>query len=346
MKINFTCYFFALLFFFSCGEKEQPVEQFNLENGLLILNEGTFNFNNATLSFIDSDGKIENNVFERANNQRLGDIAQSISFKGDKSYIVVNNSGKIEVCNTKNMLLSNTITGLNAPRQISFKNDEIAYVSNIFDNKIDEINLSNFEISNSFESECPLDFYDCGFDKMIKVGQDLAIFNLGTKSLDIFNFEEGLSDPIQSIDLEFLPADMVFKDGYLYVISSELDEANLNLFKIKTEDWTIEEYYNVPDAGIFRNIVFFIGDDLHISSSVIQKVIFNGETVELETVMEPNLQSLYGIAYSPTDPDYLYLSEALDFVQNGYVFQVKIPEFSFVDTFQVGINPSKIYFLD
>ena len=51
-------------------------------HGLFITNEGNFQYGNATLSFYDTQTrKIDNEVFFRANDQKLGDVAQSLYSK-------------------------------------------------------------------------------------------------------------------------------------------------------------------------------------------------------------------------------------------------------------------------
>ena len=52
-------------------------------SGLFILNEGNFQYGNATLSYYDPAArKVENEVFYRANAMRLGDVAQSMTVRG------------------------------------------------------------------------------------------------------------------------------------------------------------------------------------------------------------------------------------------------------------------------
>jgi len=97
----------ALLFLASCMsevlwiERNKPglsVEEIFRDRGVVILNEGNFNYGNASLSFYNiSSGKTENDVYYRQNGVPLGDVAHSANFHDGLLYTVINNSGKVVV---------------------------------------------------------------------------------------------------------------------------------------------------------------------------------------------------------------------------------------------------------
>ena len=99
-RLYFGCYLFliALLGLGGCdnvGDNDE--EEFSVSgNGVFILNEGNFNAGNATLSYYDPVEKsVENGVFYRANDRKLGDTGQSIMIYDGMAYIAVENSGII-----------------------------------------------------------------------------------------------------------------------------------------------------------------------------------------------------------------------------------------------------------
>mgnify|MGYP006197631115 CR=1 FL=1 len=78
----------------TCNTEETTSTQYA---DVLIVNEGTFNWNNASISLYQPGNKtVTQNTFSQANNNiPLGDIAQSITSINNKAYIVINNSNKI-----------------------------------------------------------------------------------------------------------------------------------------------------------------------------------------------------------------------------------------------------------
>lgn len=64
---------------------------------LLVLNEGGWGSNNASISKVNAaTGNAENDFFEKANGRGLGDVAQDIILDGSKAYIAVSFSNSIE----------------------------------------------------------------------------------------------------------------------------------------------------------------------------------------------------------------------------------------------------------
>lgn len=107
------------------------------QEGVFILNEGRFTYGEATLSYyIPGSGELENEVFARANGIKLGDVAQSVTMRGDMLYIVVNNSGVVFAADRDTFALKGLLRGIASPRHIHFVSEEKAYITSLYDNKI------------------------------------------------------------------------------------------------------------------------------------------------------------------------------------------------------------------
>jgi hypothetical protein len=80
------------------GIDPEPVK----ENGIYVLNSGTQGGNNATLDYFSFElGIHSTDIFEKANNRKLGSLANDMIIYGSKIYIAVDNSKTIEVTDLK-----------------------------------------------------------------------------------------------------------------------------------------------------------------------------------------------------------------------------------------------------
>ncbi|HZY24311.1 MAG TPA: DUF5074 domain-containing protein, partial [Bacteroidales bacterium] len=138
-----------LLVVVSCKKtKELPQRNYTLSGGFFIVNEGNFRGGNGSLSFYSYDSsKISNNLFSSVNSRPLGDVPYSMTINGDKAYIVVNNSGKIEVIDPTTLVSKSTITGLISPRYMAIVNSSKAYVTSLYSDSVIIINLATSSIS-------------------------------------------------------------------------------------------------------------------------------------------------------------------------------------------------------
>ena len=124
----------------------------SFNNGVFVINEGNFNWGNASVSFINlSDTLVNPDLFEPVNHRNLGDVAQSMNISGNQGFIVVNNSNTIEVVSLKDFSSVKTLTGFNSPRDIAFVNQDKAYVTNLLGD-ITVINLQNMAVKNTIRT--------------------------------------------------------------------------------------------------------------------------------------------------------------------------------------------------
>ena len=83
------------------------IDQYNILVGC----EGNFGMGNGSVSAYDMvNNQVTNNYFYQVNGYTLGDVVQSIEKINGNIYIVVNNSGKIEVIDTANFETQSVIT--------------------------------------------------------------------------------------------------------------------------------------------------------------------------------------------------------------------------------------------
>ncbi|MDE6573917.1 MAG: YncE family protein [Muribaculaceae bacterium] len=148
---------------FSCAEDDvtPQYEGVKIENekpdagggqrGFYVLNEGNMGQNKCTLDYYDYlTCTYARNVYAQANPNvvlELGDVGNDIAVHGDKLYIVVNGSHKVEVCNA---LTAERIgqVNINSPRYIAFDNKGNAYVSSFVGGNGDNGSVVRFNTEN------------------------------------------------------------------------------------------------------------------------------------------------------------------------------------------------------
>lgn len=105
----------AAIFLVSACEKEPEVPTPSIvssfTNGVFILNEGAFGAGNSGISFYSkNENSLIPDLYQQANNLPLGDVLQSMTIFGQKAYLCVNNSQKIEVVSLADFQKKSSIT--------------------------------------------------------------------------------------------------------------------------------------------------------------------------------------------------------------------------------------------
>jgi YVTN family beta-propeller protein len=155
MKAVLICILFIIMAgLFSCSLFDHDNNQadidhsYLLDDGLFLLNEGNYMAGNGSLSFYSfKSSTIHNDLFNEINGRPLGDIPNSVTLSGDRVFIVVNNSGKIEVTERATLRSLSTIKDLGSPRRILAVGGNKAYVTNLRSKKITILDLENFSVS-------------------------------------------------------------------------------------------------------------------------------------------------------------------------------------------------------
>lgn len=88
---------------FSCTKVEQEQNPVSDPDQLraVVVAEGQFGYGTGSLTTLTHDGMVHADVFRNTNNRPLGDVPQSLTRIGANYYVPVNNSGKIEVFDSK-----------------------------------------------------------------------------------------------------------------------------------------------------------------------------------------------------------------------------------------------------
>ncbi|MCQ2960006.1 MAG: hypothetical protein MJ198_07450 [Bacteroidales bacterium] len=128
IKIS-TLFIAGLAVFASCNRNDDPKPQGEFEKASFIVCEGNFNSNDADVYAV-VDKELQKEIFAETNSRPLGDVANSMKIIGNKAYIVVNNSQKVEVVNANTFESEGTIKDLSYPRYVEKRNDNEVFISN------------------------------------------------------------------------------------------------------------------------------------------------------------------------------------------------------------------------
>ena len=320
----------------SCNTEETATQT----TDVLIVNEGTFNWNNASISLYQPSHKnVLQNIFSQANSSiPLGDVAQSITQLNNKAYIVVNNSNKIEVVDIQSFKTTTTITGFTSPRYFLPINTDKAYVTDLYSNSIQIVDLNNNTITGSISTN--------GWT------EELLLHNDSVYVCDMTNENLLVIDPsnhtlIDSVKLGENPNSIVLdQNNKIWVLcSGGINSTLAKLIKFNPQNRTIEATFifpNISDSpGNLK--INTTGDYLYFLNSDVFKMNINETTLPSTPFISNNNNTFYGLGIAPLN-DEIYVSDAIDYVQNGVIFRYSSTG-SLIDEFNCGIIPGSFLFL-
>lgn len=190
-SISFILLAFGLVIFNACKKDDPPLPPDNpdkYEQGFVVLNEGLFQQNNASLSFYSlANNTVYTQCFYTENNRGLGDTGNDMVryVWNDTAYILiaVDVSSQIEIVEANTLKSVAQIPLFNGsiarePRHVEVY-DGSAFVCN-FDGTVSVINLENYSVTHSL---------NCGSnpDAMVKNGNQLFIANSGGLNFPVYD---------------------------------------------------------------------------------------------------------------------------------------------------------------
>lgn len=344
--MKFSSLVIILLLLASCGkETPQPSNESPsvLKSGILVLNEGMFQFNNSTLTWADfATNQITTNFFEQKNNRSLGDTGNDLKRYGGKLYVVMSTSSTIEILNATTGKSIKQISMMNGttpkqPRSIAFYNG-LAFVT-CYDGFVDVLDTTSLTIAMRIPvgqnpedlavSNNKLYVSNSGGLNFPNVDSTVSVINLNT-------FQE-----IKRIPVGPNPGALLCdSEGDIYVISrGDYGAIPAQLHRIETSSDSKTNDFNFP----IQSMALF-QDKLLISqpNNLLIKT-FNtlNESNSLSDLFTPSsITTLYGMHYSAIS-NKIYCFDANNYNATGFVLQYDLNGV-FEKKYHVGLNPSKI----
>lgn len=315
-----TTFSFALV---SCLKLSGPVidnvpDSFLSGPGVFIINEGNFRAGNGSISFYSYDSsKIYNHVFYSVNQRPLGDVPYSMNIKDNTAYIVVNNSGKIELTDVDHLQSVSTINGLTAPRYISFVTDSKAYVTSLYSDSVTVLNLLSNTIFGyinlKHSSEAIAANYGEAFVANWTGGNKIFVININNDMVT------------DSVEVGIEPESMVIDmNGTLWVLCNGgwQREYFAELIAINTLDHKIVKRFTFPlktDSPTSLQIDGS-GETLYYLDNGVKKMSINASNLPGETFIPKLDRNFYKLGVNPVGGD-IFVTDALDYQNKGYVLR-------------------------
>lgn len=314
------------------NENDTPLGAY--DNGILILNEGNFGRPNASVSYLSNDfTTLQNNIFGLVNPTKvLGDVGQSISFDGDKAFIVINNSNEVEVVNRYTFESLGTITeNLENPRYSVVLNGKL-YVTNAISKAVTVYDAATFAYISTIPIDKKVERIVVANGKLYVMngafgsGNEVSVVNVSTNAVSVITVEEG----INSIEE---------KNGNVYVLCG--NDSKSKLFKINTTNDTATSIESTTLKGALNMDID--GDKIYYTQATEVYAINLTATAfsdkPLFSVKDNSWSTFYGFGVIDGK---IYSGDANGFTADGTV-TVYSSTGSVLKTVTVGIGPNGFY---
>lgn len=348
MKIFCSAVLFcAVLSMTGCMEWDygDATEEFNESgHGLFIINEGNFQYGNATLSYYNPEtNSIQNEVFFRANGMKLGDVAQSMTIHDNKGWIVVNNSHVIFAIDLNTFKEVGRIENLPSPRYIHFVNDEKAYVTELWDNRIVIINPKEYEISG-YITVPGMTMESGSTEQMVQLGR-YVYCNCWSYQNRIIKIDTETDRVVDQLTVGIQPTSMVVdKKERLWTITDGGYEGSPygyeapSLYCIDVAGFKVEKQFcfNIGDRPSEIQINS-AGDKLYWINNEVWCMDIMANSVPANPFLPFRETIYYGLTVNPYNGE-VYVADAIDYQQPGMIYRYS-SEGNLIDEFHVGITP-------
>ncbi len=307
------------------GQEEEKIDLPGA--GLVICNEGNFQYGNATLSFYNpADGTVENELFYRANGFRLGDVAQSATMAMDRLWVVVNNSHVIFAIDPVTFRERGRIENLTSPRYIHFVDERKAYVTNLWDNRIAVVDPKRYEITGFIEIP-DMHATTGSTEQMVQIGRYVycTCWSYQNRILRIDTATDAVDG---ALEVGLQPRSIVAdRRGRLWVLTDGGDASSPYgheapaLTLVDPADMSISRKFLFDPKATVKDLTINVdGDRLYWINGGVWSMDIEDRYLPSEPLIADRGTIYYALTVSPLDGD-IYVADAIDYQQPGLIYR-------------------------
>jgi len=340
--------FWALtLFIASCDSGSSEVPLGELEQGVLIINEGNFSDRDGDISHYNpTTGMVKNNVFEIKNARPYAGLVQDLVEADGRIYVVAN-TGKIEVVETKDFNSIGAVSqGLDITQSLVTANNKL-YISDWgpYDPSYNSPNSYIAVVNNLNGGEITKKILVSSRPSgMFVLGNNILVACAADKKMQVISLA---SDSMtESKDVEGTPVRFFEQAGKLYLFAR--DAGNIYLHEINRNNLNFTSTVKISLERTTSNFALGENGELFIITST-GWPDYNDAVAKVSMtsgqVLDPAFYTgsgFYGLGYHPSTKD-IYIGDNNGFQGNGTVIIVNSSGKE-VSTLEVGRAPSGFLF--
>jgi len=265
-----------------------------------------------------------------------------MTMHNDKAYIVVNNSGKIEVADATTLESVGTIEGLPSPRYFLPINNDKAYVTNsVFDSTmttLDVIDLNSLQITKSIPTRWG--------EQMVMA--DGKVFVGIMNSFDMLVIDPETDTVIKTISVAYAPNSLqVDKNGQVWALSD--GGWNLHaptLQRINPTTLEVEQTFTFDISNYPEELAINSTKDklYYLEAGQVWSLGIEDTALPTESFISEDDFYFYGLGIDPVT-DNIYVTDGADFVAKGGVLYYN-NDGTAISGFEVGVAPGGFYFTE
>ncbi len=340
-------------FSFTSCKSDDPVDSYNLTNGVVVLNEGKYNGNNASISYYDFDTqKTYSDVFTDKNNRGLGDTGQDMIKYGSKLYIAVYNSSLIEVVDAKTGVSKKSISMVNDanapsyPRSLTAANGKVYIV--LYDGHVTQLDTTSLSLGSKITVGANPDCSVISNNKLYvaNTGGMAAVNDSTVSVINLSTFTEEKRITV-NLNPSTIQADSegdiyVASNGNYGTIAGKFQRIDAQTGAVSDIAVSVRNFCIMNDKAYIYN--FSYDANYNVSNKTIAVYDVKNEKLLNSSLVSTTLDNTpYCIAVDPST-NYIYVGTS-DYSTLGKMYCFDSTG-AFKYSFTTGINPSKVVFIN